>query len=78
MPYIPKPNRQYAKDNPHDVGELTYCLTYHIMEWLKAGPHRFARMAMVLGALEATRAEFYRRVVAPYEWDKCNENGDVY
>ena len=32
----------------------------------------------VMGALEGAKAEFYRRVVGPYEDQKIEENGDVY
>jgi hypothetical protein len=32
----------------------------------------------VVGALEACKLEFYRRVVTPYEENKMKENGDVY
>jgi hypothetical protein len=32
----------------------------------------------VLGALEGAKLEFYRRVAAPYEDQKIQENGDVY
>lgn len=31
-----------------------------------------------IGALEAAKLEFYRRVVAPYEDKKIFDNGDVY
>jgi hypothetical protein len=32
----------------------------------------------VLGALEGAKLEFYRRIAAPYEDTKIQENGDVY
>jgi hypothetical protein len=32
----------------------------------------------VVGALDGAKAEFQRRVVAPYEDKKIRENGDVY
>jgi len=31
-----------------------------------------------IGALDGARFEFYRRVAAPHEDQKCRENGDVY
>ena len=34
--------------------------------------------AEVLGVLECVKLELYRRVAAPYEDKKCQENGDVY
>lgn len=32
----------------------------------------------ILGALEACKLEFYRRLVVPYEDEKIRQNGDVY
>ncbi|WP_439397023.1 DUF6899 family protein [Bradyrhizobium sp. PMVTL-01] len=32
----------------------------------------------VLGALDGAKAEFYRRVAAPYEDAKIADSGDVY
>lgn len=37
-----------------------------------------SEMGDLLGAIEAAKLEFYRRVAAPYEDKKCMENGDVY
>ena len=39
---------------------------------------RKQRMFSAIGALEAAKLEFYRRVVAPYEDQKMLDNGDVY
>ena len=36
------------------------------------------RIRSASGALESAKLEFYRRVVAPYEDEKMNLNGDVY
>jgi hypothetical protein len=35
-------------------------------------------MTDVRGAIRACQAEFYRRLIAPYEDQKIKENGDVY
>jgi hypothetical protein len=32
----------------------------------------------IIGVLECAKQEFYRRVAAPYEDTKIQENGDVY
>lgn len=32
----------------------------------------------ILGALEGSKLEFYRRIAVPYENVKLAENGDVY
>lgn len=40
-------------------------------------PKSFAGFAAAMGILEAAKAEFYRRVVVPYEEERMKENGDV-
>jgi len=32
----------------------------------------------VIGVLESVKMELYRRKIADYEDEKCEENGDVY
>ena len=39
---------------------------------------RYEHLNAVVGALDSCKAEFQRRVVAPYEDKKAGENGDVY
>ena len=41
-------------------------------------PYSFQDLNELIGALECAKQELYRRVVAPYEEDKIEENGDVY
>jgi hypothetical protein len=41
-------------------------------------PNQYCNMNTVMGALASTAQEFYRRVVVPYEQEKCDTNGDVY
>lgn len=76
MPYIPRAARASARPNTDDVGELTYLLYQTCVDALPASP-RYRDFATVLAALEATKLEFYRRLVAPYEDVKMAENGDV-
>lgn len=61
------------------VGELTYAFSDTIDDYLGGKEEiNFVAFAEVLGALEATKLEFYRRIVAPYEEKKLKENGDVF
>lgn len=78
MPYIPHEARLELEEGRdiENVGELTYVLYSLCVDALPTYP-RFADLASVLGALEATKAEFLRRHVAPYEDMKCISNGDV-
>lgn len=81
MPYITI-DRQVALDirvdTPRNAGELNYIFTRTLMDYLKEKGLCYQRINDVIGALEGAKAEFYRRVVVPYEDKKIQENGDVY
>lgn len=78
MPYIPQDDRiALETDVPESAGELNYLFTKIIDIYLSFGKN-YQRMNDVIGALEGCKLEFYRRVVAPYEDTKIEENGDVY
>lgn len=62
---------------PSTVGELNYCITRLIRDYYNVNP-RYQSINDVVGALEAAKMEFYRRVAVPYEDQKIRENGDVY
>ncbi len=63
-------------------GELNYVFTSIILDYFQ----RFSKVVKpnytvyneVIGVLECVKQELYRRMVAPYEDQKCRENGDVY
>lgn len=79
MPYIDKTRRARFNshaDVPRTAGELNYVITKTIMEYYYDGGYQ--KINDVLGALEGAKLEFYRRVAAPYEDQKIEENGDVY
>jgi hypothetical protein len=81
MPYITQ-NKRKEGNNPTSTGELTYKLTRACVDYVNDNPplssSLFDRLSEVLAALEATKLEFYRRVLVPYEKRKREENGDVY
>lgn len=78
MPYIRQEARQRVKVmGPERAGELTYNLYKECMNYLNQKGFQFAHFADVLGALEATKLEIYRRQIADYEDQKIEENGDV-
>lgn len=85
MPYI-NPERRaslVASDWPCTAGELNFVLTRTILGyWLdgdiKGNKKNYQRINDIIGALECAKAEFYRRVVVPYEETKRAENGDVF
>lgn len=61
-------------------GEMNYVL-FRLAKLLcnqeSDGKRSYARMAIVSSALTEAQAEFRRRVMAPYEDEKIEENGDV-
>jgi len=59
-------------------GDLQYVTALIIKDMMSRLPDNYATREMILGALAGAQAEFYRKVVAPYEELKEEENGGVY
>ena len=80
MPYITKEKRQQIDwgTRPRTSGELNYRLTKTVREYMADKGISYATINDIVGALEACKLEFYRRVVTPYEQSKLEVNGDVY
>lgn len=81
MPYIKEDASVRLNEKsiiPNNTGELNYMITDLISHYFEAHGGRYQQINDVLGALEAAKLEFYRRVAAPYEDTKIIENGDVY
>jgi hypothetical protein len=86
MPYIDATRRIYVnplggmndQDPPQNAGELNYCITVLLTQYITVHGLRYQYINDVLGALEGAKQEFYRRVAALYEDKKIQENGDVY
>ena len=85
MPYIDPVLREPIKSHLEaalssilSIGDLTYAITYLLHRWVMAEPRlSFIRLSAVLAALECSKLEFYRTVMAPYEDQKRAENGPV-
>lgn len=83
MPYIDKIKRKdVERFGPTSSGELNYGIHLWINKYLEnvlevEGHLGYETFNNVLGALEAVKQEFYRRVVGPYENEKIAKNGDV-
>lgn len=87
MPYI-KANRRaelvtysYDGSDPRlaeTAGELNYQITMLCKQFVAHHGLSYLSINDIIGALEGAKAEFYRRVAAPYEDTKIKENGDVY
>lgn len=79
MPYIKEEQRiKLLGSRPRDAGELNYCFTIFAKNFVADNGLSYATINSVIGALEAAKLEFYRRVVVPYEQTKIEINGDVY
>ena len=81
MPYIKQENRESLLRYPltiADAGELNYSITKLIDVYVSLHGLKYETLNAIVGVLECAKAEFYRRVVAPYEDLKIQENGDVY
>lgn len=86
MPYVdPFVRKQFSfhRQQGHPAitrtgGELNYELTLVCLEHLHNNGERYETFNQIIGALEACKLEFYRRLVVPYEDKKKEENGDVY
>lgn len=80
MPYI-KNERRFAIDSgeiPKDVGELNYAITRMLHKYLVTGTKiNYQRFNDIVGVLECSKQEIYRRLIASYEDKKIVENGDV-
>ena len=88
MPYIPNPQRLEANKImreegfmqyvPSNAGELNYIVTTLIDNYLNYVGIRYAHVNEMMGALECCKLELYRRIVAPYEDQVADKNGDAY
>ena len=79
MPYI-KSTQRAALNNgaqPTTAGALNYAITNLCKGYLGTG-FNYQRLNDIIGALEGTKLEFYRRIVVPYQASKITENGDVW
>jgi wyosine [tRNA(Phe)-imidazoG37] synthetase (radical SAM superfamily) len=83
MPYIKEEDRDKL-DHPihellseiHTSGELNYVITRILHHKFRRSPS-YDTAQNLIGTLEAVKLEFYRRIVAPYEDEKIEENGDL-
>lgn len=78
MPYIKQKDRTRAAHSPETAGELNFQITQAIQDYVHRNGKSYQTINDVVGALEGAKAEFQRRVVAPYEDTKIATNGDVY
>jgi hypothetical protein len=78
MPYIKQEDRLGPTMIAETPGELNYLISTLINEYILREGLNYATLNSIVGVLECAKLELYRRIAAPYEDEKCDENGDVY
>jgi len=80
MPYIEQNRRDEINqgDIPRNEGELNYAIYKLLLQFVNYQGPCYSTFNGILGAILGAVLEFYRRVVAPYEEQKREYNGDVY
>ncbi len=78
MPYIPRVDRHQAQICPVTAGQLNYAITSLIVGYLRRKGTSYQTINDIVGALVASKDEFTRRVITPYEDDRIRTNSDVY
>jgi len=83
MPYIKKEKREILDD--YVINMMKFCniqadgdLNYILFKYCKDHyPHSYNNLKNFCGELRQCATEIERRILAPYEDKKINENGDV-
>lgn len=80
MPYLEKGIRASLEEGriPQEAGELNYLVTRLCDAFLMKTGLSYKNINQAIGALECAKLELYRRIAAPYEDQKCRDNGEVY
>ena len=87
MPYIHQTNRDALANDLASlaekltgVGDLNYSITRLVQNFLarRRKPIEYTDCNEMIGVLESVKLEFYRRVLVPYEDNKCMTNRDVF
>lgn len=88
MPYIAQDRRprydqamaalMAAIDSGTPGGDINYIVSRLLVHWIRERGVSYSALADAIGVVETAKLELYRRVAAPYEDRKMEENGDVY
>jgi hypothetical protein len=81
MPYINPEDRLHILADEKSIstpGELNYFISTLINWYINEKGKNYATLNEVIGVLECAKLELYRRIAAPYEDSKIQQNGDVY
>ena len=80
MPYIKVLDRELVDrtGQPTSAGQLNYAITKLVKGYIDYRGVSYNTINEIIGVLECSKLETYRRVGEPYENAKISENGDVY
>ena len=79
MPYIHEGDRIRVRRNQIECpGDLNFHISDVIDSYISKFGLSYSVLNAVIGALECTKLELYRRIASPYEDKKLIENGEVY
>lgn len=80
MPYITEDRRDAVANGevPQSAGELNYAISALLDEYVDEHGLSYSVIADIKAATEGAKLEFYRRVAAPYEDLKIEQNGEVF
>lgn len=80
MPYIKQEERNkfdISNLEPKTPGELNYLMSELCSKYLEQKGLGYTNCNEIIGVIECVKQEFYRRLTAPYEDKKIEENGDI-
>ena len=81
MPYITNEARRDLLTRamkPSTAGEFNFLISTIANDYLARYGKSYAVINELIGMLECTKLELYRRIAAPYEDEKKLANGDVF
>jgi hypothetical protein len=81
MPYIEPQDRLHILADEKSIsspGELNYFISTLVNWYISEKGKNYSTLNEVVGVLECAKLELYRRIIAPYEDVKIEQNGDVY
>jgi hypothetical protein len=82
MPYVNEEARlrlePLARIRPLTPGELNYCITKLVLNFMASQTHNYAAYNAAVGAMENAKNEFQWRCLRHYEDEAMKKHGDVF
>ena len=83
MPYLKPDDKAKLLEHlgdvfPETAGQLNFLITMLAKRYWNKSARNYEALNAVVGAIESSKIEFYRRQCVPYENEKIKLNGDVY